>query len=433
MQTADAKNDELADDLQLGPLLPEEEIPAGKLDDAEIARLVMLSSHADYHRTDNIPVKPKEAFQPRTLVTIAMEAQRRRENEQEAAAHRQAVNDTGDDTGDDTIDDTGEVAVPVEPVAAPASATKADASLKADNEVDGDVAGGVDGDVADEIILTEEEIAAQAMLEKLQAEYDRGFAIGTREGDEAGSKAGYDKGYEAGRAAGQAEASAQLEMAIKGFEKATLALANSSALDVDAMTASIQQAILGLASERAGIAIADMPEAFAARIEGILAGIKTGTDHPVINLNPEDLLALKPIIETREKLQNCTFSADEGLATGDIKMVIDGIGIEDELQRRVSTKAGANPEQAKAEPLAEMPEVEMPEAEMPKVEAPKSLEPEIAEPTQSTEPTQPAEAVQPAEARAAKSPGEGFSIGLSPSDSPEAEQNATPDSDLDAS
>ena len=99
MQTADAKNDELADDLQLGPLLPEEEIPAGKLDDAEIARLVMLSSHADYHRTDNIPVKPKEAFQPRTLVTIAMEAQRRRENEQEAAAHRQAVNDAGGDAG----------------------------------------------------------------------------------------------------------------------------------------------------------------------------------------------------------------------------------------------------------------------------------------------------------------------------------------------
>jgi flagellar assembly protein FliH len=419
MQTADAKNDELADDLQLGPLLPEEEIPAGKLDDAEIARLVMLSSHADYHRTDNIPVKPKEAFQPRTLVTIAMEAQRRRENEQEDAAHRQAVNDAGGDAGDDT----GEVAVPVEPVAAPAGATKAETSLKADNEadarVDGDVAGGADGDVAQEIILTEEEIAAQAMLEKLQAEYDRGFAIGTREGDEAGSKAGYDKGYEAGRAAGQAEASAQLETAIKGFEKATLALANSSALNVDAMTASIQQAILGLASERAGIAIADMPEVFAARIEGILAGIKTGTDHPVINLNPEDLLALKPIIETREKLQNCTFSADEGLATGDIKMVIDGIGIEDELQRRVSTKAGATPEQIKAEPLAEMPEVEMPEAE-----APKSLEPEIAKPTQPAEPTEP---------KAAKSSGEGFSIGLSPSDSPDAEQNATPNSDPDAS
>ena len=428
MQTADTKNDELADDLQLGPLLPEEEIPAGKLDDAEIARLVMLSSHADYHRTDNIPVKPKEAFQPRTLVTIAMEAQRRRENEHEAAAHRQAVNDAGGDAGDDT----GEVAVPVEPVAAPAGATKAETSLKADNEadarVDGDVAGGADGDVAQEIILTEEEIAAQAMLEKLQAEYDRGFAIGTREGDEAGSKAGYDKGYEAGRAAGQAEASAQLETAIKGFEKATLALANSSALDVNAMTASIQQAILGLASERAGIAIAEMPEAFAARIEGILAGIKTGTDHPVINLNPEDLLALKPIIETREKLQNCTFSADEGLATGDIKMVIDGIGIEDELQRRVSTKAGANPEQAKAEPLAEMPEVEAPEVEMPK-----SLEPEIAESTQSTQSAQSGEAVQPTEAKAAKSSGEGFSIGLSPSDSPKAEQNATPDSDLDAS
>jgi len=144
----------------------------------------------------------------------------------------------------------------------------------------------------------------------------------------------------------------------------------------------------------------------------------------VINLNLEDLLALKPIIETREKLQNCTFSADEGLATGDIKMVIDGIGIEDELQRRVSTKSGATPEQIKAEPLAEMPEVEMPKVEMPKAEAPKSLEPEIAKPAQSAEPTEP---------EAAKSSGKGFSIGLSPSDSPDAEHNATPDSDPDAS
>ena len=395
MQTADAQNDAPQNDApqndapqndaQLGPLLPEEELPAGKLDDAEIARLVMLSSHADYHRTDNIPVKPKEAFQPRTLVTIAMEAQRRRESEQEAAI---AANDAGGDAGTDAGNEadmakmakTGEA----QAVLAPEAAAASEASVEASGEMD--------GEAAEEVILTEEEIAAQAMLENLQAEYDRGFAVGMREGEEAGSKAGYDKGYEAGRAAGQADASAQLETAIKGFEKATLALADSSALDIDAMTASIQQAILGLASERAGIAIAEMPDAFAARIEGILAGIKTGTDHPLVSLNPDDLLALKPIIETREKLQKCTFAADEGLATGDIKMVIDGIGIEDELHRRVSTKMSANPEQAKpeqakseqakAEPVAEIPvpETAEPETTAPETTAPETTAPETTAP-----------------------------------------------------
>ena len=60
-------------------------------------------------------------------------------------------------------------------------------------------------------------------------------------------------------------------------------------------------------------------------------------------MNPDDLLALKPIIATREKLQNCTLDADETLAPGDVRLVIDGIGIEDELHRRVSGKATVQP------------------------------------------------------------------------------------------
>ncbi len=75
MQTAEAQKDAP----KIEPVFDGDDVPAGKLDDAEIARLVSLSTQAAYHRTDNIPVKPKESFEPRTLVTIAMEAQRRRE------------------------------------------------------------------------------------------------------------------------------------------------------------------------------------------------------------------------------------------------------------------------------------------------------------------------------------------------------------------
>ena len=53
--------------------------PKGKLEDAEIQRLVQLSNDASYQRSERVPVKTFEAFEPRSLVSIAMAAQQRRE------------------------------------------------------------------------------------------------------------------------------------------------------------------------------------------------------------------------------------------------------------------------------------------------------------------------------------------------------------------
>ncbi|MGB2462418.1 MAG: FliH/SctL family protein [Candidatus Puniceispirillaceae bacterium] len=342
MQTAEAQKDAP----KIEPVFDEDDVPAGKLDDAEIARLVSLSSKAAYNRTDNIPVKPKESFEPRTLVTIAMEAQRRREAElQESAIQETVSTATSDDaeaadTAAEAADNVAAGDVAPDSPAGDAGTDTAAAADVADEEAPLPGAGEAD---AGEPELSEEEIAAAAAAAKLQAEYERGLAEGRATGEETGHKAGHDKGYEAGRAAGQAEATAQLETAIQGFEKATLALASAATLDLDALTARIHDAILSLASERAGMAIAEMPEAFAGRIESILATIKQGADHPQISLNPDDLLALKPIIATRERLQNCSLDADETLAPGDVRLVIDGIGIEDELHRRVSGKVAVQP------------------------------------------------------------------------------------------
>ena len=342
MQTAEAQKDAP----KIEPVFDEDDFPAGKLDDAEIARLVSLSSKAAYNRTDNIPVKPKESFEPRTLVTIAMEAQRRREAELKESAIQETLSTatSGDAEAVDTAAEAADNAVasdvaPNSPAGNAGTDTAAAADV-ADEEAPLPGAGEAD---AGEPELSEEEIAAAAAAAKLQAEYERGLAEGRAMGEKTGHKVGHDKGYEAGRAAGQAEATAQLETAIQGFEKATLALASAATLDLDALTARIHDAILSLASERAGMAIAEMPEAFAGRIESILATIKQGADHPQIRLNPDDLLALKPIIATRERLQNCSLDTDETLAPGDVRLVIDGIGIEDELHRRVSGKVAVQP------------------------------------------------------------------------------------------
>ena len=77
MATGNATTDRLDEVLDAAAA----ESDASKLDDAEIQRLVALSRDASYRRTERVPVKSIEAFEPRSLVSIAMAAQRGREEE----------------------------------------------------------------------------------------------------------------------------------------------------------------------------------------------------------------------------------------------------------------------------------------------------------------------------------------------------------------
>ena len=72
--------------------------PKGKLEDAEIQRLVQLSNDASYQRSERVPVKTFEAFEPRSLVSLAMAAQQRRESELRATgAARAAIDEVATD------------------------------------------------------------------------------------------------------------------------------------------------------------------------------------------------------------------------------------------------------------------------------------------------------------------------------------------------
>ena len=150
-----------------------------------------------------------------------------------------------------------------------------------------------------------------------------------------------------------------METSIQGFERAAQALTGAGALDIEGLYASINNAILALASERAGIAIAENPEAFARRIEGLLATVEVKTATPQIRLNTEDFGALKPIIKTREKLKDCNVIADTTLASGDVRLLIDGVGIEDEL-RRAQMPVGVQPQAEIEEPTEINPPADQP-------------------------------------------------------------------------
>ena len=299
----------------------EENAPTGKLEDAEIQRLVQLSNDASYQRSERVPVKTVEAFEPRSLVSIAMAAQRRRESELQTAMADGAV-----------IDE--EAADPAEASGDAAVATGEEAAAAADQPAMGEAgapepSADAAGDLTDSDEALEGEAAEDSPSSTSQVDFEAGRAEGLEEGRRAGFDEGQAKGMEEGRAAGRAEASAQLERTVQAFESATARLSELSAVDSDALAASINEAILRLASERAGLAIAEQPDSFANRIEGLLSTIRTVSGQPSISLNPTDLASIQPLADTREKLRHCNFVADDSLAHGDLSVMVGTIGIDD--------------------------------------------------------------------------------------------------------
>ena len=299
----------------------EENAPTGKLEDAEIQRLVQLSNDASYQRSERVPVKTVEAFEPRSLVSIAMAAQRRRESELQTAMAAGAVID---EEAADPAEASGDAAV-----AAGEDAVAAADQLAMDEAGAPESSADAAGDATDNDAVPEGEAAEEAPSSTSQVDFEAGRAEGLEEGRRAGFDEGQAKGMEEGRAAGRAEASAQLERTVQAFESATARLSELSAVDSDALAASINEAILRLASERAGLAIAEQPDSFADRIEALLATIRTVSGQSSIRLNPADLASIQPLADTREKLRHCNFVADDSLAHGDLSVMVGTIGIDD--------------------------------------------------------------------------------------------------------
>jgi len=365
-----------------------EEAQKGRLDDNEIQRLVMLSRDAAYQRSEHVPVKTVEVFEPRSLVSIAMDAQRRREAEMRTAVAAGAMIDPD-------LANAGEAA---EAAAAdhqsqdmaPSQNAAAEAEAGAASQADGAMPAGEDAAASDtpEEGAADEESAQESPQGSTpgasQIDFEAGRAAGLEEGHATGFEEGHAKGLEGGRAAGRAEASAQLERAIQAFEIAAEKLGNLTEIDSNALGESIHKAILTLASERAGRAIAEQPDAFADRIEGLLAAIRTASGQPVIHLNPGDLGSVQPLVETREKLRHCAFVASADLAAGDLSVTVGTIGIDDIILPAVQEPAASStPANAAVKSEVNQLEVNQPEVNAPEVNAPEVNAPETSGPETS--------------------------------------------------
>ena len=361
---------------------------SGHLAEGEIARLISVLQKAEFKRSEARNFKKDQTFKPRSLMEIAVESQRRdaeieaAKQAEEAVAQakrREAAKAQSDPVIDHTItddgqidgtqiensqidkdadapttpaDDTGSIAdddqlaaaaAMIEPAMADATAETGKASGEdipakelegqpaantgdtADNADTGNVdTGNVDtGNTNDTLDTGEAQVASN--FETVTAAFERGKAEGIAEGRAAA--------VAETKAAAEAAAQDKLAAAVKLFEDGLAALAKPQALQAEALSRSIQTAILKLANQRAGQQIDEMPDAFLTRIEKLVTSIGQKMAAGKVRINAEDYAAMKP------HLQNAAFDfiADPIIARGDIILKFDGVELHDIAAQRISS------------------------------------------------------------------------------------------------
>jgi flagellar assembly protein FliH len=171
-----------------------------------------------------------------------------------------------------------------------------------------------------------------ALLEQARADaFEQGRTEGFEQGYAAGAEEGRMSGWTAGLDAGRKEAEEDLRDARDTFLQAALVLTRPDASDLGMLTPMLLDAVRTLASERAGMAIAAMPEAFVARIEALAAQAVRGLESLTIRLNPEDYAAIAPHLPQSELLAESRILREPALARGDLVLRAGGVELRDVL------------------------------------------------------------------------------------------------------
>jgi len=136
--------------------------------------------------------------------------------------------------------------------------------------------------------------------------------------------------------------------AVAAFTSATEALSKDENFDLSQLSPAISRAIMELASERAGIAIDEHPDAFAARIESMVKRIRNRVDEPYIRLHPEDAKIIGDTLGENLSPRKIHIIADENLKRGDARIDVGSIGVMDLISSRIadSDKPAAEKDEA---------------------------------------------------------------------------------------
>ncbi|MBL6606337.1 MAG: hypothetical protein ISQ23_09380 [Alphaproteobacteria bacterium] len=354
------------------------------LADAEIARLLKSVQAAQFKKSESLVPETDDAFKPRSLVEIAFEAEKKRQEEaaqkaaiekaaQEAAEQAMAEASSQDDVaGQDSGAGQRLGENPNQPDAQSLSDT---ASLAGGNTA-----------FADQLQQEQaQEVAAEEARLQREAEDKALRAIA----DDEGYKRGFEAGLEAARSAEPTEEEKAItamreqerQDVIARLEAVIARAASADAVDVSALAPALEQAVLKLASERAGLAIAENPEGVVQRIEALIEKVKSGANAITITLNPDDLAAVQAWRGAQNTHPNWDWRGDADFASGDIRLKLDGITVTDLLgvESVIAPAPEIDAEEVQLEKVASAEEVQLEEAASEDVQS-EEVQPEEVQP-----------------------------------------------------
>lgn len=102
----------------------------------------------------------------------------------------------------------------------------------------------------------------------------------------------------------------------------------------DRLTAELETAIKTLAAQRAGQKIDETPRPFLRRIEKIARELAAGVEGTIVQMNPADLLAIKPHLKGFSPLSQAKLSPDPKLGRGDLRIRMADITFADVMAER---------------------------------------------------------------------------------------------------
>jgi flagellar biosynthesis/type III secretory pathway protein FliH len=295
-----------------------------RLADNEIARILTALSAAEFKAGAAPSLKLDKSFRPRSLLEIA------------ASAQRQAESDAPQATTADEAQHKHKANIQTE-----TDGLMAD-GLATDQTVEKTIAGQHDGaahpsadtQAADDTTGPEDEMVAlnEAGVDAPTADSDDDGPIKQQAYD-----SGYADGEEAGRLAALAKMKAETETAVRAelheklqaFDSALTALLSYNKDQIDMFSGEIQRLVLRLATQRAGIAIADLPKKFIEKIDALAEQVGRRLSDAEIHLNASDIEQISPMMDKHGA--SYRFVPDPTMAHGDVKLVFGGVEVEDRL------------------------------------------------------------------------------------------------------
>jgi flagellar biosynthesis/type III secretory pathway protein FliH len=320
------------------------------LADAEIARLLKSVQAAQFKKSESLVPETDDAFKPRSLVEIAFEAEKKRQEEAaQKAAQKAAIEKAAQEAAEQAMAEASSQ----DGVAGQDGGIGQDGDIGQDsgagqglgenpNQTDAqslsDTASLAGGNTtfADQLQQEQaQEVAAEEARLQREAEDKALRAIA----DEEGYKRGFEAGLEAARSAEPTEEEKAItamreqerQDVIARLEAVIARAASADAVDVSALAPALEQAVLKLASERAGLAIAENPEGVFQRVEALIEKVKSGANAITITLNPDDLAAVQAWRGAQNTHPNWDWRGDADFASGDIRLKLDGITVTDLL------------------------------------------------------------------------------------------------------